>query len=116
VTQTLALKVAPIEATENWEALTGGGAPCPIVFDAEDVRETMKLEEVQKGADDTLEACQNMIGLGLEGWVPTEHYEEAMTRRKQLKEDTLAAARSAEERAEIAAPWLLDDMDEEKYT
>jgi len=101
--ETLALKVALIEATENWDTLTGGGAPCPVVFDAEDVRETMKLDEVQREADETLEACRNMIGLGPEGWVPTEHYEEAMTRSKQLKEDAWAAATSAEERAEIAA-------------
>jgi len=57
-----------------------------------------------------------MIGFGPEGWVPTEHYEEAMVRSKQLKEGTLAAAMSAEEQAEIAAHWPLDDMDEEKYT
>ncbi|KAJ7485197.1 protein kinase subdomain-containing protein PKL/CAK/Fmp29 [Mycena galericulata] len=113
--ETLALKVALIEATENWETLTGGGAPCPVVFDAEDVRETMKLDEVQREADETLEACRNIIGFGPEGWVPTKHYEEAMIRSKQLKADTLAAAMSAEERAEIAAHWPLDDTDEEKY-
>ena len=114
--ETLALKVVLIEATEDWEALTGGGAPCPVVFDAEDVRETMKLNEVQRRADETLEACQDMVGFGPEGWVPTEDYEGTMVRCKQLKEDALAAAMSAEERAEIVAHWLLDDMDEEKYT
>jgi len=51
------------------------------VFDAEDVCETMKLDEVPRRADETLEACQNMIGFGPEGWVPTEDYEEAMVRR-----------------------------------
>ncbi len=113
--ETLALKAALLEATENWETLTGGGAPCPVVFDAEDVRETMELEEVQRGADETLEACRNIVGFGPEGWVPTEHYEEAMRRSKQMKEDTLEAAMSAEERDEIMAHWPLDDMDEEKY-
>jgi hypothetical protein len=113
--ETLALKVALIEATENWETLTGGGAPCPVVFDAEDVREMRELDEVQRGVDETLEACRNMIGFGPEGWVPTEYYEEAMARSKHLKEDVLAEARSDEERAEIAAHWLMDDMDEEKY-
>jgi hypothetical protein len=114
--ETLALKVVLIEATENWEALTGGGAPCPVVFDAKDVRETLKLDEVQRRADETLEGCRNIIGFGPEGWVPTKHYEEAMTRSKQMKQDTLATAISAEERAEIAAHWPLDDMDEEKYS
>ena len=113
--ETLALKVALIEATEDWETLTGGGAPCPVVFDAEDVRETMKLDEVQREADEIMEACQNIVGFGPEAWVPTEDYEETMTFSKKLKEDALAAA-SAEEKAEISAHWPWDDMDEESYT
>ncbi|KAG6329006.1 hypothetical protein ID866_10083 [Astraeus odoratus] len=114
--ETLVLKVALIEAMENWETLTGGGAPCPVVFDAEDVRETMKLDAFQRRSDRNLEMCQNIIGFGPEGWVPTEHYEDAMTRSKWMKEKALAAAKSAEERAEIAGHWPFDDMDEEKYT
>ncbi|KAI6042363.1 protein kinase subdomain-containing protein PKL CAK Fmp29 [Pisolithus marmoratus] len=113
--ETLALKVALIEATENWETLTGGGPPCSVVFDAEDARKTMKLDAEQRGADETLEACRNMIGFGPEGWVPTEYYEEAMTRSKQLKKDTLTEARSEEERAQIATHWPFDDMDEKEY-
>jgi len=113
--ETLALKVALIQATKNWKTLTGGGLPCPIVFDPDDVRETMKLDGKQREADQTLEACRNLIGYGPEGWLPVEHYEEAMAFSKQLKEDGLAAAESAEERAQIAAHWPLDDMDEEEY-
>ncbi|KAG1752656.1 protein kinase subdomain-containing protein PKL CAK Fmp29 [Suillus paluster] len=112
--ETLALKVALIQATENWKTLTGGGPPCPVVFDPDDVRETMKLDAEQKEADESLEACRDVIGFGPEGWVPAEHYEEAMALSKKLKEDGLAAAES-EERAQIAAHWPLDDMDEEEY-
>ena len=115
--ETLELKAALIEATENWEMLSGGGGvPCPVVFDPEDVRATKALEEVQTGADESMERCQNMVSCGPEGWVPTEHYEEAMRISRQAKEDTLARARSEEEQAEILAHWPLDDMDEEKYT
>jgi len=113
--ETLALKVALIQATENWETLTGGGAPCPVAFDDEDVRETMKLDEVQRKADETMEACQNMIGFGPESWVPTKDYEEAMIFSKKLKKGVLAFM-PVEERAEIAAHWPWDDMDEENYT
>ncbi|KAH7884287.1 protein kinase subdomain-containing protein PKL/CAK/Fmp29 [Phlebopus sp. FC_14] len=108
--ETLELKVALIQATERWEMLTGGGAPCPVVFDAEDVRETMELNEVQRRADEALEVWQNMLGLGPEGWVPTQHYEEAVALSKQMKEKGLA-----EERAEIMGHWPWDDMDEGKY-
>jgi hypothetical protein len=113
--ETIALKVALIEATEKWGRLTRGSEPCPVVFDVEDVRETMKLDAVQREADETFEACRAMIGFESEGWVSTTHYEEAMARGEQLKEDALAAATSAEERAEIMAHWFLDDMDEKKY-
>lgn len=68
--ETLALKVALINATENWKTLTEGGPPCPVVFDAEDVRETRKLDAEQREADENLEACGNIIGFGPEGWVP----------------------------------------------
>ncbi|KAF8256368.1 hypothetical protein EI94DRAFT_1873332 [Lactarius quietus] len=59
--------------------------------------------------------CRDVIGFGPEGWVPAEHYEEAMARSKKLKEDGLAAAESEEERAQIAAHWPLDNMEEEIY-
>ena len=113
--ETLTLKVALIEATEDWETLTGGGPACPVVFDAEDIRKTMKLNEEQRGADESLEMCRNIIGFGPEGWVPVERYEEAMTRSKQVKEAALVEAGSEEERGEIAAHWPFDDMDEEEY-
>ena len=113
--ETLTLKVDLIEAAENWQALTGGGAPCPVVFDAKDVRETMELDKVLRRADGFQELLARIIGFGAEGWVLAERYEEAMARSKQMKEDALAAAETDEERAEIMTHWPLDDMDEEKY-
>ncbi|KAG1725600.1 protein kinase subdomain-containing protein PKL CAK Fmp29 [Suillus lakei] len=95
--ETLALKVALIQATKNWKMLTGEGPA------------TMKLDAEQKEADESLEACRDRAGC------PAEHYEEAMVLSKKLKEDGLAAAESEEERAQIAAHWPLDDMDEEEY-
>ncbi|KAF8337850.1 protein kinase subdomain-containing protein PKL CAK Fmp29 [Amanita rubescens] len=113
--ETLALKVALIEATVNWETLTGGGPPCPLVFDAKDVYETMRLDAEQRRADVTPEACRIIIGCGPEVWVPARNYEQAIMRSKQLKLDTLAKAGSEEERAQIAAHWPFDDMNEEEY-
>ena len=108
--ETLELKVALIQATERWETLTGGGASCPVVSDTEHVREMTELNEVQRRVDEALEACQNLLGLGPEGWVPAQHYEEAVALSKQMKEAALA-----EERAEIMGHWPWDDMDEGKY-
>jgi len=49
------------------------------------------------------------------GWVPTQHYEEAVALCNQTKEEALTEATSEEERAEIMAHWPWDDMDEGKY-
>ncbi len=65
--ETLELKVALIRATERWETLTGGGVPCPVMFDTEDAREMMELNEVQRKADKAFEMWQNMLGLGPRG-------------------------------------------------
>ncbi|KAI0048823.1 hypothetical protein FA95DRAFT_1490296, partial [Auriscalpium vulgare] len=87
----------------------------PVVFDAEDVRETKKLDEVQNKADQLQETFQAMTGYGPEGWVPTERYELVLTLCKQLKDHALSSDLSAEEWAEVAAHWPFDNMDEEKY-
>ncbi len=113
--ETLELKVALIEATRGWETLTGGGAPCPLVFDAEDVRETMRLNEVQTQADETMDGLRIGLGFALDGWVSRERYEEVMKHSEMVKEQVLAAAELEGEAAEIALHWPLDDMDEERY-
>ena len=113
--ETSELKAALIQATNSWQTLTGGGPPCPVVFDPDDEHETMKLDAEQTEADDILESCRNVINFGPEGWVPVEHYEQAMAISKKLKEDALAAAESEEEKAQAAAHWPFDDMDEEEY-
>jgi hypothetical protein len=114
--ETLALKVALIEATEKWKTLTEGkDTLCPVAFDPEDVRKTMELDEEQREADNLLELFRNMIGFGPEGWVPTERYEAAMASGEKAKENALALAESEEDRKEIIEHWLLNDIDEEKY-
>ena len=112
--ETLELKIALIEATETWEMLRRGGSPCPVVFDAKDVLKTKELDAKQRGADETLEGCQNMLGVGLDGWMPSERYEEVMAGSKLFKERVLAEVTS-EELAQITAHWPFDDMDESKY-
>ena len=113
--ETLELKYELIKATENWETLTGGSSPCPVVFETDDVRETKRLDAEQRRAMRNLEFCQMMVGCAEEGWVPVEDYWAATSRNKYVKEKTLALADSEEERAEITEHWVFDDMDEEEY-
>jgi hypothetical protein len=77
---------------QNWEMLTGGCVPCPLVFDPNDVHKTRELDKEQREADKTLETCWALIGYRPEGWVPVEYYEEAMAHTNQLKEYELEEA------------------------
>lgn len=112
--ESLELKVALIEATEMWETLTGGDTPCPIAFDAEDVRKTMELKEEWEEADKGFEIWQSVLGVGSDGWVSSKDYEEAVACDKQMKEKVLMGA-TEEERVDIMADWPWDDMDEGPY-
>ncbi|RPD54300.1 protein kinase subdomain-containing protein PKL/CAK/Fmp29 [Lentinus tigrinus ALCF2SS1-7] len=114
--ETIQLKLALVQAIEHWEALAGEGVPCPIAFDPDDARETIKLAALQREADDLLEVARDKIGtVGSEDWVPAEHYEEVVARSKKLKEHTLSELEDDEERAQVAANWPFDDKDEEDY-
>jgi hypothetical protein len=59
--ETLMLKVALIQATENWKTLTGVGVLCPVVFDTEDGLQTMKLDELQCEDSDPLDTDINGV-------------------------------------------------------
>ena len=113
--ETLELQVALIRATEAWATFARSGAPCPVVFDAEEVRATMELDEVQRKADEVFEIWQGMLGLGPEGWVPAQDCGRAVAFCRQAKEQALVEAESPEDRAEIMGHWPWDDMDEGKY-
>lgn len=62
--ESLALKVALIQATSNWKTLTEGDTPCPVVFDPDDIRKTLYLDAEQRDLEETLELCQDVIGHG----------------------------------------------------
>lgn len=110
--ETFELKDALIQVTEK---LTGAGVPCPVKFDAKDLRETAVLKQELSTADRSFEILQAMCGLGEEGWVSAEYYEHAVAFLDDAKEYELAEAKSVVEREEIMAHWPWDDMDEEKY-
>ena len=103
------------DTSNEWKTLTEGDTPCPVVFDPDDIRKTLYLDAEQRDLEETLELCQDVIGHGPGGWVPVEHYEEAMACSRKLKEDGLAEAESEEERVQFAAHWPFNDMDEEEY-
>ncbi|KAJ5218702.1 uncharacterized protein N7498_000801 [Penicillium cinerascens] len=89
--------------------------PCPISFSDDELTECSRLERAQSESDEQFRACQEAIGVGHEGWVPLENYDEAKRSERKLKADTLDAAETEEERTRIQENWIFDDFCEEEY-
>ncbi|KAI4948102.1 hypothetical protein J4E91_006095 [Alternaria rosae] len=69
---------------ENWSSITApessargdSKVPCPISFTEDEFAECKRLHRAQIEADEQLQACRDVVGIGPEGWVPLEQYEE----------------------------------------
>lgn len=103
------LKADLIQLTQVWDDMCGANVsasdeaktPCPISFSEDEQKECLRLHAAQIEADEQLQACRDIVGIGPEGWVPTEEYEETKQRAEKLKADALEAAESEEERQQI---------------
>ncbi|KAF2718973.1 hypothetical protein K431DRAFT_340316 [Polychaeton citri CBS 116435] len=73
------------------------------------------VELTRRRTDSQFQSCLELVGVGSEGWVPTEQYDDARQREQQLKADTLQEAESEQERRQICDHWIFDDIDETAY-
>ncbi|WEW59933.1 hypothetical protein PRK78_005415 [Emydomyces testavorans] len=111
----ITLKMDLIELTRNWSRIVGVDEDCPITYSQEESDNCLRLYNAQVEADEQFQACRDIIGVGPEGWVPSEQYGEAKQREQKLKADALEAAESDAERATVCENWIFDDFDEEEY-
>lgn len=96
------LKADLVYLMENWSRivtpeLSSRGdpeAPSLFSFPEDEVTECKRLHAAQIEADEQLQACRDIVGVGPEGWVPVEQYEEIKQRELKLKADALEAAES----------------------
>ncbi|KAF3037178.1 hypothetical protein E8E11_006321 [Didymella keratinophila] len=120
----ITLKADLIELAQNWSDVikshsnTGNDANplCPVRFSEEDMKHTLDLNAAQLEADEQLQACRDVIGIGPEGWVPLDQYNEVKQRESKLKADALEAAESDQERLMLQEHWIFDDFDEDEYS
>ncbi|KAF2126260.1 hypothetical protein P153DRAFT_347351 [Dothidotthia symphoricarpi CBS 119687] len=120
----ITLKADIVHLQMNWSNITTASSitnddakpPCPIAFSEEEVSECLRMNAAQVEADEQLQACRDAIGIGPEGWVPLEQYDEIKERESKLKADALDAAESDEDRLMLCEHWMFDDFDEEEYS
>nr|POE76201.1 altered inheritance of mitochondria protein 9, mitochondrial [Quercus suber] len=117
----ITLKADLIELTKAWPVFARAASeqsipPCPIEFSEAEQQECSKHATAMQEADVQFRTCLDLVGVGPEGWVPSELSEGARIRAQQLLEDTLEDAESDEERQKIQEHWIFSDFDEDEYT
>ncbi|RMZ87154.1 hypothetical protein DV736_g5622, partial [Chaetothyriales sp. CBS 134916] len=113
------LKADLILAAQNWEALTGSDdakqAPvCPISFQEQDIEECLRVDLLLKEADSQMEAVRESIGIGVDGWVPSEQYEAAADKNKFIRQQVIDCAENDVERQLSLKHYPFDDHNEEE--
>ncbi|KAF5854052.1 hypothetical protein GGP41_006855 [Bipolaris sorokiniana] len=118
------LKNDLIYLTKKWDEVVASKSntgdetsnPCPIAFSEDEVAECLRLNYAQLEADKSLRNCRDVIGIGTEGWVPVEQYDEIKQREQEFMAAVLEAADSEGEGQNILEHWMFDNFDEEEYS
>lgn len=98
----MTLKADLTTLRRNWRDITRDApAPCPIEFPGDKSSEFLRLSRLQSDADEAFQACQEAVGVGSDGWVPTEHYDEAKQQEGKTKTVVLDASETEGERARM---------------
>ena len=101
---------------QNWpDICMPSDAPCPIDFTDEEEVECLRLDELEQGADEQLEASKEMLNLGPEGWVSHSDYEATQAAISRMKVICLEQADTDVARSAVEDHWVYDDMDEDDY-
>jgi len=113
------LKADLILAVQNWEELTGFDdheqtPVCPISFPKEEVEECLRVDLLLKEVDAQMESVRESIGIGSDGWVPTEEYNGAVEKNKFIRQQVIDCAENDVERQLSLTHYPFDDHNEDE--
>lgn len=109
----VALQSSLIFIKQNWESFSD--LPCPIAFTEEEESERLRLDDLEQVSAVAWQEIHDELGIGPDGWVANERYEDVKRTVKELKKDSLEEAETEFDRRVIREHWLYDDMDEDEY-
>ncbi|KAF5863007.1 Phosphotransferase enzyme [Aspergillus alliaceus] len=117
----VSLKADLIHLAQNWGKLSSSSSStnasvCPISYPNDEASECLDLNAEQIESDEQLQICRNYIGVGPDGWLPSDQYEFSKQRERKLKDIALEGAESDEDRAKVVENWIFNDFDEDLYT
>jgi hypothetical protein len=109
-----------VQVARNWEKVVspeddGITPPCPVSFTQEEAQRIDALDDLHREADGDMENINEMLGIGSDGWMPSERFESVKVKAAEIREQALASAdgepwlRKMSERH-----WPFDDHDEDE--
>lgn len=109
------LQAAIINTLAHWSAIVpqeDESVILPIDISQSDSAKCLEIDAKQRKADAQMQHIRDHIGINIEGWMPTEHFESAKDKAQQLKAQMLESADTEEERAEVIVDWPFQDHEE----
>lgn len=112
------LKADMILLARNWPLLARSKenmpTQCPISFDEQEAEDTITKILEQENIDRQMGILRDAIGIGSDGWVPHDRYDDAVAQATAVKEDALRDADDEAERGMILRHWPFEDHDEDE--
>lgn len=106
------LKAEIIKVSEHWPDVASPQAkscPFPIQYTNEEITQCLAIDEKQQEADVQMQTLRNCFTTDIDGWVPSDLYNQARARAEDVREQMLEAADTEEERKEIEENWPFQD-------
>lgn len=112
----ISLKANLIRVNEQWEDVCHTKSPecteCPLNYTETETKRVLELDEKQKAATDSSQRLRDIVGVNIDGWVPLETFDNAISRAASVRAQMLETAETDEEKKEIEQNWPFDDYDE----
>ena len=111
----ISLKANLIQCAAQWADVSSKDSPhcikCPLNYSLSEVDQCLELDAKQRAADISSQRLRDLVGVNIDGWVPTEEYDDAVLRAATVKSQMLAAAETDEERRVVEENWPFGDHD-----
>ena len=112
----ISLKANLMKAVKNWEHIydseSSEVAECPINYSEQETAQILDLDEKQKTAAANSQRLRNIVGVNIDGWVPKDDFDTAVSKATIMRAQMLEAAETEKERNQVDQNWPFDDYDE----
>jgi len=109
------LKAELVHASTYWSDIATSAmkrAGFPAKYSEAEVTECLDIDAKQKSVDAQMQRLRDFVGVNIDGWVPTELYDEARGKERYIKHQMLEVAETEDEKRELDENWPFQDHEE----